>query len=233
MPNNNNNPWLGLKTYSEGQVLYGRSEEINALSQDILFNRQTVVYGKSGIGKSSLLNAGVFPILRRSNMFPVNVRLDHKSKKINYCEQIQRCVEDSLKSLRRDVVGTDGKKQILDNLQGQKKELCAAVPNKGDESLWEYFHRHVFYNDLGEEIQPVVVFDQFEEIFTICKEEETRRQFFDQLADLINDVPPSYIYKEADKSEDEQDSEDDEVIDGNEDFVLIEDDEEEEGTGNE
>ena len=227
MPNNNN-PWLGLKTYSEGQILYGRSEEINALSQDILFNRQTVVYGKSGIGKSSLLNAGVFPILRRSNMFPVNVRLDHKSKKINYCEQIQRCVEESLHSLRRDVVGKDGKKQILENLKGQKKELCAVVPNDEGESLWEYFHRHVFYNDLGEEIQPVIVFDQFEEIFTICKEEETRRQFFDQLADLINDVPPSYIYKETDKSEDELDTVDDGVIDGNEDFVLIEDDEEEE-----
>lgn len=227
MPNRNNNPWLGLKTYSEGQILYGRSEEINALSQDILFNRQTVVYGKSGIGKSSLLNAGVFPILRRSNMFPVNVRLDHKSKKINYCEQIQRCVEESLNSLRRDVVGTDGKKQTLDKLKGHKKELCPAVPYKGGESLWEYFHRHVFYNDHGEEIQPVVVFDQFEEIFTICKKEETRILFFDQLADLINDVPPSYIYKEPDKTEDEFNSKDDEVIDGNEDLVLIEDDEEE------
>ena len=227
MSNNNNNPWLGLRTYSEGQVLYGRSEEINSLSQDILFNRQTVVYGKSGIGKSSLLNAGVFPILRRSNMFPVNVRLDHKSKKISYCEQIQRCVEDSLYSLRRDVVGNDGKKKILENLKGQKKELCSVVPNKAGESLWEYFHRHVFYNDLGEEIQPVIVFDQFEEIFTICKEEETRIMLFDQLADLINDVPPSYIYKETDKTEDDLDSEEDEVIDGNEDFVLIEDDEEE------
>lgn len=226
MPNNNNNPWLGLKTYSEGQIIYGRSDEINALSHDIVFNRQTVVYGKSGIGKSSLLNAGVFPILRRSNMFPVNVRLDHKSKKIGYCEQIQRCVEDSLCSLRRDVVGNDGKKQILENLKGQKKELCAVVPNKEGESLWEYFHRHVFYNDLGEEIQPVIVFDQFEEIFTICKEEGTRILFFDQLADLINDVPPSYIYKETDKTKDELDSEDDEVIDGNEDLVLIEDDEE-------
>lgn len=225
MPNNNNNPWLGLKTYSEGQILYGRSEEIKALSQDILFNRQTVVYGKSGIGKSSLLNAGVFPILRRSNMFPVNVRLDHKSKKINYCEQIQKCVEESLQSLRRDVVGTDGRKQTLEGLQGQKKELCPVVPNDTGESLWEYFHRHVFYNDLGEEIQPVIVFDQFEEIFTLCKDEETRKFFFDQLADLINDVPPSYIYTSTEKDE-EDDSEEDEIIDGNDDFILEEDDEE-------
>ena len=231
MPSNNNNPWLGLKTYSEGQILYGRSEEINALSQDILFNRQTVVYGKSGIGKSSLLNAGVFPILRRSSMFPVNVRLDHKSKKISYYEQIQKCVEDSLHSLRRDVVGPDGRKQTLENLVGQKKELCPVVPNDAGESLWEYFHRHVFYNDLGEEIQPVIVFDQFEEIFTLCKEEETRRNFFDQLADLINDVPPSYIYTSVEK-DDKVDSEDDEVIDGNDDFFLEEDEDAGEASNN-
>lgn len=231
MSNNNSNPWLGLKTYSEGQILYGRSEEINALSQDILFNRQTVVYGKSCIGKSSLLNAGVFPILRRSSMFPVNVRLDHKSKKISYCEQIQKCVEDSLHSLRRDVVGPDGRKQTLENLVGQKKELCPVVPNDAGESLWEYFHRHVFYNDLGEEIQPVIVFDQFEEIFTLCKEEETRRIFFDQLADLINDVPPSYIYTSVEK-DDEVDSEEDEVIDGNDDFFLEEDEDADEASNN-
>ena len=32
------NPWLGLKTYEEGQILYGRTEEteeINTLSKNI------------------------------------------------------------------------------------------------------------------------------------------------------------------------------------------------------
>ena len=219
----NNNPWLGLKTYSEGQILYGRSEEISALSQDILFNRQTVVYGKSGIGKSSLLNAGVFPILRRSNMFPVNVRLVHNEIQANYFEQIKKCVEESLQNLRREIVGTDGRKQTIDKLKGEKIELCEAIPNDGGESLWEYFHRHKFINDQKEEIQPVIVFDQFEEIFTLCKDEETRRYFFDQLADLINDIPPSYIYASTNKRED--DRVDNEVIDGYEDIILEEDDE--------
>jgi Membrane protein involved in colicin uptake len=223
---NDNNPWLGLKTYSEGQILYGRSEEINALSQDILFNRQTVVYGKSGIGKSSLLNAGVFPILRRANMFPVNVRLVHNDKQTDYCEQIRKSVEESLNNLRRDIVGTDGRKQTLDSLLGRKEELCSTIPNDKGESLWEYFHRHVFFDDLGNEIQPVIAFDQFEEIFTLCKDEDTRKEFFDQLADLINDIPPSYIYASNEESKGD-DSGMDEVIDGSEDFVLEEDDENE------
>ena len=225
MTNNNTNPWLGLKTYSEGQVLYGRSEEINTLSQDILFNRQTVVYGKSGIGKSSLLNAGVFPIIRRSNLFPVNVRLVHNDKQTTYFTQIKNQVENSICHLRKDIVGSDGRKQTLENICGSIEPLCEAVPNEDGETLWEYFHRHVFRNDLGEIIQPVIVFDQFEEIFTLCKEDSERRIFFDQLADLINDVPPSYIYESKDKQKDEIAGED-EIIDGSEDFVLIEDEEE-------
>lgn len=226
MASNNENPWLGLKTYSEGQILYGRTEEISALSQDILFNRQTVVYGKSGIGKSSLLNAGVYPLLRRANMFPVNVRLVHNDSETSYGEQIKRCVEESLGNLRRAFVGTDGKRQIIKGLKGRKEELCPLLLDDKRESLWEFFHRHIFYDDLGNEIQPVVVFDQFEEIFTLCKDEEVRKEFFDQLADLINDVPPSYIYA-SNKKANEEDAVVDEVIDGSKEFILEEDDEEE------
>lgn len=221
---NNNNPWLGLKTYVEGQVLYGRSEEINALSQDILFNRQTIVYGKSGIGKSSILNAGIFPILRRSKLFPVNVRLIHEddNNPINYNDQIIKGIEESLNHLRRETVGSDGKKQTVENLRGRKVDLCPSI-NRDEESLWEYFHRHMFYDDQGNEIYPVIVFDQFEEIFTLCKDEGARINFFDQLADLINDVPPSYLYS-FNEITTQIDIDAYDVIDGSEDIVLEEDD---------
>ena len=57
--------------------IYGRDKEIEDLSQKILYNAQTVIYGRSGIGKSSILKAGVFPILRRNDYFPVYVRFVH------------------------------------------------------------------------------------------------------------------------------------------------------------
>jgi hypothetical protein len=45
------NPWNGLRTYLEGEVLYGRDSEIQVLSLLVMQNCQTVVYGRSGIGK--------------------------------------------------------------------------------------------------------------------------------------------------------------------------------------
>ena len=45
------NPWKGLNFYVEGETLYGRDSEIQRLTQFIVNNSQTVLYGKSGIGK--------------------------------------------------------------------------------------------------------------------------------------------------------------------------------------
>lgn len=55
--------WNMLDSYSEGQAIYGRDTEISAIEESILYNIQTFIYGKSGIGKTSLLQAGVFPKL--------------------------------------------------------------------------------------------------------------------------------------------------------------------------
>lgn len=213
---NESNPWLGLKTYEEGQILYGRTEEINTLSQNILFNVQTVIYGKSGIGKSSILNAGVFPILRRSNFFPVNIRLVHNQPEKSYNAQIWECVIDSLNHLRKERLAPDGTKEVIKDIKGRHEELATASE---DESLWEMFHRNVFYDDAGERIQPVLVFDQFEEIFTREKDANKITEFFNELADLINNVVPAYLCNNVTKEQERANSD----LETNEDLLLEED----------
>lgn len=169
---NNINPWIGLNSYQEGQILYGRSREIQDLSMSVFYNRQTVVYGKSGIGKSSLLHAGIFPMARLRGCFPISVRFDHASE-LSYRQQlIQRITEAVLA-----VGGTMG-----DN----SKE--AEEPK----SLWEFFHRMQPQKD-GQIITPLIVIDQFEEIFTLSKNTQAVRAFFDELADLFNNVMPDYL----------------------------------------
>ena len=167
---NNINPWKGLNSYKEGEVIYGRSHEIESLSQYIINNTQTVLYGKSGIGKSSILNAGIFPIVRQYGLNPVGIRLDHNTS-IPYIRQIKDAVINS---------GID------------VHEILPAIL-ENDETLWEYLHRNIFFNKDGNRIQLLLVFDQFEEIFTLQKNENKKRAFFDELADLLNDVTPLYI----------------------------------------
>lgn len=192
MENNyiNYNPWIGLETYKEGQRLYGREDDIHALSQNILFNIQTVIYGKSGIGKSSILNAGIFPILRKSNFFPCYIRLVHNQPNNSYNQQIWDSVLNSLYHLKKEKLTLEGSKEIVSDLEGRYEELAPAREN---ECLWEIFHRHKFYDESNNVIQPVLVFDQFEEIFTREKNIDKVNIFFEELADLINNVVPERL----------------------------------------
>lgn len=170
MATKTDNPWKGLNFYVEGEVLYGRNREIESLSQYIINNTQTVLYGKSGIGKSSILNAGIFPVARTCGLFPVGIRLDHQYEG-DYMEQI-----------RTAVVKT-----------GVTVNELVPVIDKDHETIWEYLHRNTFSDKDGKEVQLLLVFDQFEEIFTLQQNEKVKMKFFAELADLLNDVTPQYI----------------------------------------
>lgn len=190
------NPWLGLKSYSEGLTLYGRDKEIEDLSQKILYNTQTVIYGKSGIGKSSLLKAGVFPILRRHNYFPVYVRFVHEEGQIGYAQQIYSAIDESLRRLKVEDLSANND-EIYTIVSGYKTEVVSASDSSQVETMWEYFHRHRFYYSLNDdsvqEITPILIFDQFEEIFTLQKNGNLINDFFDELANLLNNVCPNYL----------------------------------------
>lgn len=75
-----NNPWLGLTSYTEESLdkyqFNGRSAATATLVAMIENNLFVTLYGRSGIGKTSLLQAGVFPILRHKGMLPVTLRLN-------------------------------------------------------------------------------------------------------------------------------------------------------------
>ena len=179
MATNNNtdinivNPWKGLNFYHEGEILYGRDDEIQSLALYVTNNTQTVLYGKSGIGKSSIINAGVFPIARKEGLFPIPIRLKHDSD-TNYTSQIIAAFKES----------NIGITEILKPL------------GESNETLWEYLHRNTFYDiNTDSPVRPLIVLDQFEEIFTLQHDEKKKLSFFSELADLLNEITPDYIAK--------------------------------------
>ncbi len=167
------NPWKGLNFYSEidRNNFYGRDEEIQSLSLYITNNIQTILYGKSGIGKSSIIYAGVFPAARQAGLFPISIRFSH-DEKTNYIEQIRLAFEKAGIGITERVPRIEGH----------------------EESLWEFMHRHSFLDPVTDEpTRPLIVMDQFEEIFTLQKDEKKKLAFFAELADLLNGVTPQYI----------------------------------------
>lgn len=191
------NPWLGLESYKEGEVLYGRDDDIRDLSQSVLNDSDTLLYGKSGIGKSSILNAGIIPAARRYGFLPVLIRLSHKGTQTYLC-QIKDAIANAIFPIPMD---ESGNQRLFTNEEHRKsgKELgnfiteVVECKDNEKETLYEYFHRHTFHNTDGERIKLLIIFDQFEEIFTLQSDESLKKQFFAELADFLNDIMPTYL----------------------------------------
>ncbi len=64
------NPWPGLVAFTEElqQFFYGREDEADELLRRVGGKNLTVLFGQSGLGKSSLLQAGLFPRLRAARL---------------------------------------------------------------------------------------------------------------------------------------------------------------------
>lgn len=176
------NPWLGLKAYDEGTILYGRNEDTINLAQLVFYNTDAVLYGKSGIGKSSLLNANLLPRARRRGIEPIFIRLDHHENVDSYVTQIINAI----------------------------KNAGIAIEKKFDTSsdtplLWELFHCYEFFK--GNKRTPLlIIFDQFEEIFTLQQNQEKRLAFFKEMADFINDIKPRQLTQENPKAEKDEEN---------------------------
>ena len=191
------NPWPGLASYKDpgknGENAHyqfcGRLSETYDLLQ-LIENRSVVtLYGSTGIGKTSLLCAGVFPILRQrtsyhlngekgSSFFPIYVRLCSPSQlkksevsNMTYADILIKCIEQEIK--------------VSDS-----KVKNSPYENETNCTLWHYFHTHHFYNDNMELLTPVIVLDQFEEVFAICKNDNKIETFLNQLYTLAEDRIP-------------------------------------------
>ena len=63
------NPFMGLKSYNESDTMlfYGRDRVVEALDELTKNNPLVVVSGASGTGKSSVIKAGLLPLLRKND----------------------------------------------------------------------------------------------------------------------------------------------------------------------
>jgi WD40 repeat protein len=168
-------PWPALLAFRENDQRFfgGRKEQIEALYRRIASSRLTLLFGLSGLGKSSLFRAGLFPRLRGERYFPVYIRLRYGRDAPAPTEQI-----------KTEIVAQAGRARIE-----------APEPRAG-ETLWQYFHRPDadFWDDRNHPTTPVLVFDQFEELFTKGREvPEQVNEVIETLADLAEGPSPALM----------------------------------------
>ncbi len=128
----------GIRSFekSERRQFFGRLQETEDLRSLVKTRSLVVLFSKSGLGKSSLINAGLVPKLEEDGFFPVPVRF-------------QNTDSSPLEIFERVLAWHLDEALLQKNLGGQQPEL------------WHKIKACRF----GEGRTPIFIFDQFEEFF--------------------------------------------------------------------
>jgi hypothetical protein len=172
-------PWPGMRPYREGDADYffGRDAEIAELLARTERSLLTLLYARGGLGKTSLVRAGLAPRLIERGYLPVYLRpralLQHGRDPV---AEVIRAIETAAR---------DG-------------DIEATAPFAAP-SLWELFHRESFdlWDAANRFVTPVLAFDQFEEIFQLIDDDAAAvprvKLLLDNIAELVENRLPARL----------------------------------------
>lgn len=143
-------PYRGINTFRfvDAPVFFARDADVYRLVQSVTVYRGTLLYGESGVGKSSLINAGFLPAALVVGFRPERVRVQPRRGEEIVIERI---------SVNSDEKGPFLPSSIVHDEQGYRATL----------SIDEFGKR---VRAIGPEQRALFIFDQFEEIVTLFED---------------------------------------------------------------
>ena len=141
----------------------GRQIDLDCLQERIISNRHnlTILHGPLGVGKSSILQAGLVPLL-----------------------QYQRIeTRRTISVLMRNYTDCKWAEKLGEKLSTQLRENLnnSIPPLQSVDAILHQLHQNHHHN-----LVTVLIFDQFEEFFFNCKEISERQSFFSFLNQCLN-----------------------------------------------
>lgn len=197
------NPFKGCSSYEDGDNFYGRENEIKEITGLIKNDALTLLFSRSGTGKSSIIKAGIFPVLKAEyEFFPVYIHLNDVAVK-----------ETSAKNLC-DFVIKRSLEDIKEYFSTKENFTIVSPENSKPHSLFEFTHNlQIVGNDKSSAadelpivylIKPVYFFDQFEEIFTQPFDKNELQFLLQEIKCLVENEVPDYLKEEIVASRDTQ-----------------------------
>jgi DNA-binding SARP family transcriptional activator len=163
-------PFKGLAYYDvdDAPLFFGREALIARLAGRLAHDRFLAVVGASGSGKSSLVRAGLLPALRNGQPLADGLSRPRGSEMwpVYLITPTARPLKALALSLTRGAASARATTLLMDDLAREPRSLDICVEKLLTESPAQRL---------------LLVVDQFEELFTQCRDEEKRRAFVDNL----------------------------------------------------
>ena len=151
-------PYRGIESFRfiDQRLFCAREDETWELLSQILINRGVLLYGDSGCGKSSLINAGLIPAALKENLWPHRIRIQPRSGREIKVERIPTEADGRPPYLPSDLVDPASPNQTALSFEISVKE----------------FHEQLksIKSRKPNEPHPLLIVDQFEEFITLFEE---------------------------------------------------------------
>jgi WD40 repeat protein/tetratricopeptide (TPR) repeat protein len=162
----------GIRSSPLAIVAAGRLADVNRLIERLSRNdyKLTIIHGSSGVGKTSLLNAGLVPALE-SRIIGARVAVPIVQKVYrDWAQELNKLLKNTLHLSNQSVETSDNSSEPQFPQQQMKLlEILAQLKIAAERNLLT-----------------ILIFDQFEEFFFACTNLEERCQFYDFLVQCLN-----------------------------------------------
>lgn len=180
-----NCPYKGLQPYTEAdrKYFFGRERDNEVIASNLFIAPLTVFYGTSGVGKSSVLQAGAIPQLRRKPRVVVIYFNEWQDSTFNtalkrqiateVCEKVKVTEQEAIERIQKHQEKADGRNAVARNNRGLSFETMTL-----DQLLLscaEVFNLRI-----------LLVFDQFEEYFLYHTPTTSTQGFDAEFARVVN-----------------------------------------------
>jgi WD40 repeat protein len=147
-------PYPGIEPFSYAfrDVFFGRGVETEQIAQKLVLHRSVLLYAESGVGKSSLLNAGVFPRAQALLFQPERIRVSPIPGQEFVIERSATGVGGYLPSLFSPNGSADVEVVSAPAFLSRVRARAEAIRGQSDAA------------------RPLLVFDQFEEWTTLVQD---------------------------------------------------------------
>lgn len=171
----------------DADIFWGREVETQDLFHLVWYNDFSVCYAESGEGKSSLINAGLIPVMRNNGLLPIRVSFNDfeinsegaGSVTCDFDKAILEKIDNEIE--KQNEKDKSHHLEFLKIKQSKNQEDC-------DKKVWWRLRFMEIRRNYYECVTPVIIIDQFEEIFTRARSINWIDNFFGWLEDLYNDV---------------------------------------------
>ncbi len=181
------NPYVGPRPFLPGEELFGRDREKRDLFDQLLAERIVLLHSPSGAGKSSLVNAGLIPLLKAEGLtiLPVVRVGEEPPEKYTAQEGFNRYLFSMMLSMDGELAQAEpGEEKSSKDIEQE-----AQRKQRQDELSGMPLAKYLAQRRQGQDLRlNVIVFDQFEEIITAAPTDLRGKQaFFRQIGDALSD----------------------------------------------